>query len=249
MDNKLKNLWSLADYQTVPSFVADYFTDRGFSCPNANSKTLDEERWSIINANLMDSDVECLDIGSNIGFFSMLLAKSGRRCDSFESDDGYATFIRHFSKELHLEDHLSCHSCVFNFSEVESNYDIGLCLNVLHHNGRYFDEEVGSIDQAKKGIKSNLAELSTCVRRLWFQLGFNWKGDPKLPLFASGSKAEMIEFVRGACSSVFDIQGIWVFDPRSSRYLPCFADLLQRYDDHGEFANRPLFLLKSHKLQ
>ena len=77
------------------------------------------------------------------------------------------------------------------------------------------------------------------------QLGFNWKGDRHRPLFASGTKVELIDYVRHSVKGHWRIDNIAVVNPKTRVYEPINDFNLQRFDTLGEFLNRPLFLLTS----
>ena len=58
-------------------------------------------------------------------------------------------------------------------------------------------------------------------------------------------KKELIEFVREACEGAWMIEDIGIYNPVEQRYEPMRQELLERFDDAGEFLNRPLFFLRS----
>ncbi|MCC8991932.1 MAG: hypothetical protein LM514_05000, partial [Streptococcus sp.] len=98
---------------------------------------------------------------------------------------------------------------------------------------------------AKHQMAEKLRQLASHTQYCWLQLGFNWKGDRHQPLFENGRKAELIDFVKGNCDGAWAIEDIAVYDPVGDQYTPICDNLLSRFDELGEFLNRPLFLLRS----
>jgi hypothetical protein len=133
-----------------------------------------------------------------------------------------------------------------NFTgSLEPTVDIILCLNVLHHVGDDFGDKNLSLSDAKNQIKRHLQQLARHGQQCFFQLGFNWQGSVEQPLFPDGSKVELIDFVTEACKGFWDIKQVSIFDPKLDNYMLADAELLSRYDEIGEFLNRPIFLLDS----
>lgn len=85
------------------------------------------------------------------------------------------------------------------------------------------------------------------VKYLAFQLGFNWKGDKKFPLFEKGTKSELIDFIEHGVPDCWSIQKIGIAERTidTVAYKELNKDNIQRDDALGEFLNRPLFIMKS----
>ncbi|MCF6204852.1 MAG: hypothetical protein L3J59_14485, partial [Methylococcaceae bacterium] len=89
--------------------------------------------------------------------------------------------------------------------------------------------------------------LSRKTRYLVFQLGFNWKGDVKKPLFKNGTKEEMISFITKGVESSWEVKSIGIAEKTNNKYIykNINTNNIKRDDSLGEFLNRPLFILKS----
>jgi hypothetical protein len=99
-------------------------------------------------------------------------------------------------------------------------------------------------------MAQHLQSLLSGGAQVWLQLGFNWQGDVRLPLFAHGTKREMTNYVAELAGPKARIATIGIYNPNSQTYEAVAADdtehaLWQRMEGIGEFANRPLYLIES----
>ena len=164
---------------------------------------------------------------------------------SQEGNVGHSNFIAG-GKRLGVEDRLEVRPDYYSFAAGSGEcFVVTLCLNVLHHLGDDFGDQSLSLTEAKQQISLALNRLARTTRHLWMQLGFNWKGDRHRPLFASGTKSELIDYVRHNVQGHWHIDNIAVVNPKTRVYEPINDFNLQRFDTLGEFLNRPLFLLTS----
>lgn len=85
----------------------------------------------------------------------------------------------------------------------------------------------------------SLNRLAQHIRHLWRCLGFNWNGDRHRPLFAGGTKIDLIDHVRQGVQSRWRIDDIAVVNPQTREYEPINDHNLQRFATPGEFLNRP----------
>lgn len=115
---------------------------------------------------------------------------------------------------------------------------------MVHHIGGDFGEKTLTIGEAKNQIKNLVQLLSSHGRRCVLQIGYNWKGDVSKPLFANGTKSELIDFVTEVCAGFWDIEQISIYNPNVHKYEPVSNQLLQPFVGIGEFLNRPIFLLR-----
>ena len=90
--------------------------------------------------------------------------------------------------------------------------------------------------------------MAATVRVLMLQVGFNWKGDVRTPLFAGGQKSALIEFVQRGVEGHWSVGEIVVPDPATRDYEAVNAANIARNDAIGEFMNRPIFKLRSLQL-
>jgi SAM-dependent methyltransferase len=207
----------------------------------------ERERNSYMDDNISVMGKKVLDIGANTGYFSFAaIAAGAKKVVSVEGNSKHASFIKEAASRLGLAHKLEVMPEYYDFTmRVAQPYDVALCLNVIHHVGDDFGNTMLSIEQAKSAMIFYLNNISFVTKILWFQMGFNWKGDKTKPLFENGSKSELIQFVTSGTSDHWKIEKIGVMNPSSLRYELICQNNQQRFDHLGEFLNRPLFLLSS----
>lgn len=233
-------------YQVLHPKLAALVPEIGYHPPGK----YEEERLAYMTLNQPLVGLRVLDIGANTGYFSLAAIEGGAlHVVSHEGNREHAEFISLGARCLGLEHRLEVRPTYFNFSSscnVEQ-FDVVLCLNVLHHLGDDFGDPTLSLEAAKKAMIAALNRLASSTASCWMQLGFNWKGNPHRPLFANGTKQELIDFVQQGIEDNWDIERIGVVDPTSRCYVDADAYNLERFDGLGEFSNRPLFLLQSRR--
>lgn len=189
-----------------------------------------------------------LDIGANTGYFSISASEAGaEHVTAIEGNDAHAHFIHHAANLLGFSQKLKVENKYFNFSENlhPTPFDITFCLNVVHHLGDDFGDPCIDLKEAKQRMLDALNKLATWTRLLWFQMGYNWKGDRTKPIFEKGTKPEMLNFIKSGISDHWEILDISAINPKTSAYESLNDFNIQRFDALGEFANRPLLLLSS----
>jgi SAM-dependent methyltransferase len=187
-----------------------------------------------------------LDIGANTGYFSFAAVERGaRRVCCYEGNAEHAAFLADGAGLLGLQDRVEVRPRYFEFDGRGERFDIVLCLNVLHHLGDDFGDPALGMEDARRRMLACLRNLAANARTLVLQIGFNWKGDVRHPLFEGGRKAPLIEFVRSGLGDAWDLQETVVANPETGEYEPAGEHNLGRYDALGEFMNRPIFLLKA----
>lgn len=231
-----------SDYQTLHPMIAGLL---GSAYAPTGKK--EAERLAFMNSRLSLQDKDVLDIGANTGYFSFAATQAGaRQVTALEGNAVHAIFMQAAVEALTPSPPLRVENRYFDFSGTRAiRHDVVLCLNVLHHLGDDFGDQSLNIAQARQAIVTSLQTLADQCEWLWLQLGFNWKGRVTEPLFAHGSKQDIIDFVTQACGEAFSIDAIAIYDPASGRYADASEALKARFDSAGEFLNRPLFLLHS----
>lgn len=215
------------------------------------SRFENERLWFILE-NIDIKDKAIIDIGGNTGFFSFeLIENEAKTIDYFEGNATHADFVKLASIVLDVSDKIQVKNKYLNFiNELDGNYyDLTLLLNVLHHLGDDFGDKKFTIDDAKKNIITQLNYFADKTSLLVFQLGFNWKGDPRHCLFENGTKRELIDFILGGTKEYWDLLKIGIAEKHEEeiRYFTVNNLNIERNDSLGEFLNRPLFILKSKK--
>ncbi|MEQ1439885.1 class I SAM-dependent methyltransferase [Fontimonas sp. SYSU GA230001] len=207
----------------------------------------EQQRLAYMHEHSSVRGLHVLDIGANTGYFSLgALAAGAEKVVSAEGNPAHAAFLNEIAQYLDISHKLEVRCEYLSFLDAGSDFfDFIYCLNVLHHVGDDFGDRDISIHQAKHLILSSLNALATTCGMMWMQIGFNWKGDRGKPLFTSGTKSEVIEFIRSGTVDSWSIERIGLFDPTTERYSDLTPSNLRRFEFLGEFLNRPLFLMKS----
>jgi len=243
-----------ASYQLVHPLVAPHMP-AGDGLPAGK---LEVERQAYFERTLTLKDARVLDIGANTGYFSFGALQSGAsHVTCYEGNLDHAAFVAYAAEMAGLADRLTMHACYFDFQQpfdqsidllIDAPFDVTYCLNVLHHLGDDFGDHALDMSAARTQMLRCLNDLAAITRTLMLQLGFNWKGDIRYPLFEGGEKAALIDFVTGGSAAHWRLDEVTVPDPVSRIYEPVSAANLPRNNRIGEFMNRPLFKLRSRLL-
>lgn len=217
---------------------------------NINYKTkgkFETEREQYMNKYKPVVGLHILDIGANTGYFSLAAVDSGAlSVISMEGNKDHAEFIQISSSVLGIDKKLEVQNIYFNFEEpMEKIFDLTLCLNVLHHLGSDFSDKGMKLETAKDEMLKSLNSLAYYTRKCWIQIGFNWQGNRNKPLFSNGTKSELINFIENGTKNKWNILDIAVFNPETLCYETITDQTMKRFDEIGEFLNRPLFFMNS----
>lgn len=217
--------------------------------------TLDEQRAAFMFAHHSVQGRRVLDIGANQGYLSVEAALRGAaQVDAFESNEVDGTFLSQTAKHISGLEKMRVHPVGYNFDQPNNKqWDCVICLNVLHHIGRYFDTHIQDMDEAKVLMGQHLKRLLSTGGSVWLQLGYNWKGDTQRPMFLHGTKYEMTDFVHNMVEKYADVSIIGLYNPNANKYerfekIVTSHTLWSRIESLGEFGNRPLYLIKSKRL-
>jgi SAM-dependent methyltransferase len=233
-----------SQYQVLPRRVQALLPQDRVSVKSRS----EQERLDYLCSKLDVAGLRMADIGGNTGFFSFeLLDRGAASVDYYEGNAEHCAFVSHAAHQLGLQDRLRTHHGYLHFEQPAiPTYDAVLLLNVLHHIGDDYGDKGTRIEQVHDSIVGALRAMSRHARHLVFQLGFNWQGDPKRPLFIHGTKAEVIELVAGVAQD-YDTVAIGIAERHDGvvTYRDANPANLRRDDALGEFLNRPLFILRS----
>lgn len=232
-------------YQAIPNSLnqLDIFKDY-----KVHSR-FERERMEFILTNINPEKTKICDIGGNTGYFTFeFIENEALGVDYYEGNKEHALFVSTAALLTGNQDKIKVHNQYYNFEDYnKNNYDITLCLNVLHHYGDDFGNKELSINEVKNNIGKFINQLSANSKYLVLQIGFNWKGNVNLSLFKNGTKAEMIELIKSVTKEKWDIHSIGIPEVIKDEisYRPLSDSNIERSDKLGEFLNRPLFILKS----
>ena len=241
--DKLQKLYDITSkhshYQTLPKSVTDLVGE-----VKQEINRYEFERLDYITSNIDLNNKVILDIGANTGFFSVSSIENGANLvDVYEGDESHVNFISDISDVLDLN--ITTNQKYLEFGETfDKKYDVVYLLNVIHHLGDDFGDTKISIENAKQKMSEILKYFSDKTEFIVFQMGYCWKGNRDLLLFESGTKNEMISFVKNSIKNYWDILNIGVLESDLSYYNLNDSNI-QNEPKLKEFGNRPLFILKS----
>ncbi len=250
---ELKNIYNKqgkhSHYQDLPNSIKKLIKI------NVKTKTnrYEKERFDYVISNINIKNKKILDIGCNAGFFTFeSIFLGAKKVVCYEGNKNLFIFVDKLLEILNLQSKIKVKNKYFNFStKVSSIYDVCFLLNVLHHVGADFGKPYKSKEESLTFIKKALVNLSYNVKILVFQMGFNWKGDINFPFFETGTKKEMIRFIKNAIRKYWVIKKIGIASMQNNRIL--YTDLnkenIKRIDSLGEFLNRPIFILESKRIK
>lgn len=214
---------------------------------------MEKERLDYMIDKLDFNDKTFVDIGGNTGYFSFAALDHGARdVNYYEGNLAHAEFVNLAAKHSGCDDKLIVNPCYIDLEheQLTQHVDVMFLLNVLHHIG---DDYGGNVDKNTvfRHIENTLNNLASQTEYLVFQLGFNWKGNRNCPIFANGTKLEMIDFIKQASVNNWEIQHIGIAGKQNNKitYNELNSTNIERDDSLGEFMNRPIFILKSKKVK
>lgn len=232
-------------YQALPAVLQNVLGNVEYT-PGSR---FENQRLKFMTSVVDFSDRKAIDIGCNLGFFSFSAISAGAsHVTSIEGNTEHATFVGKAIELLALNSRMHIKNCYFDFKTFPEKYDIGFLLNVLHHVGDDYGDKNINMESVKDNILQELNGMAPHCQRLFFQLGFNWRGNNALPLFDGGTKQEMIEFIRLGTKGFWKINEVGVATRKNAGdviYEAVNNENIKRDDSLGEFLNRPLFVLES----
>ena len=236
-----------SQYQALPGRIQPLLPPGSISYKSRHER----ERLDYLCGKLDFRGSSIADIGGNTGYFSFeLLDRGAGTVDYYEGNPEHSTFVERAAHLVGLGDRLRVHPVYLDFdAPILPVHDVVLLLNVLHHIGDDYGDSATAIEQVQETIRASLIGMARHARFLVFQVGFNWQGNPKRPIFANGTRAEVIDLV-ASLSDAWHTEAVGIAS-RAGREV-IYRDLnpsnLARDDELGEFLNRPLFILRSRLL-
>lgn len=209
----------------------------------------EKERLQYICKHVDFSEKKVLDIGGNTGFFTFESINQGAtHVDYYEGNKIHAEFVALASELLNMEQQISIFPTYYSFVQNKKQYDIVLCLNVIHHLGEDFNDE-SDIKKAKDEMLTCINNMAYITDVMVFQMGFNWCGKKEKCLFEHGTKKEMEDFVKNGTKEFWSITQVGVAEKENIlvKYVNVNRKNNVRIDEWGEFLNRPIFIMKSQK--
>lgn len=225
---------------------------------NQNNITLhsryETERWRYITGKVPVANSRILDIGGNTGFFTFEAVNAGaKHVDYYEGNALHAQFVDISTRYFELTQKITVYQQYYSFENIDTacTYDTVFLMNVLHHVGDDYHPSAKTMENAKQLMITHLNAMAEISRYIVFQLGYNWKGNCNSGLFPGGTKKELSEFILNG------IQGFWeavhIGIPERTADGIVYKELspanCNRCDEMGEFLNRPIFILKSLRMQ
>lgn len=211
----------------------------------------ERERFDFFKKNVEFSGRKVIDIGCNIGYFLFSILDSGaKQVTGYEGKKSCGDFLKKAIALDNEEDKFILYNEYYQFDDTSEKYDIGLLLNVIHHTGDDYRSDEKNIIAAKENMLKQVNLLSHQINTLVFQMGYNWKGNRDLCLFANGTKSEMIDYLEKGTSEYWDITCIGIPEKSGGKVQYCYRNEknIERDDSLGEFLNRPIFILKSKQI-
>lgn len=251
IDRQLQALYQVASkhsqYQVLPPAVLDLLPQDAVQVKSRYER----ERLDYIASRLDLRGCRVADIGGNTGYFSFELLERGATAVShIEGNAAHHRFVAHAAERLGLADCLHSENRYIDFEHPDlAPHDVVFLLNVLHHVGDDYGDPATRAGSVQATMLTALRQLAPRARHVVLQLGFNWQGDPKRPIFAHGSKADVIDLV-SQLRDDYDVRAIGIAS-RGEDGRVVYRDLdahnIARDDRLGEFLNRPLFILRSRR--
>ncbi len=209
--NKLKNILHFlyedgskhSNYQNIPIFVQK----------ELNYKELINEKWrgdtaryKFIKDNLYLKDGYIVgDLGANIGFFSLSLAKEYPQVKfvAYEANQKHCQFIEEIKSYFKISN-IFVENISINSTNIGSlpKHDVMFHLNVLHHAG--FDFDNGVINNIREFSSYAISHLTTLLKaknnKIYFQIGSNWGGNKDKPIVNTNDDISKVLYISNLCT-------------------------------------------------
>lgn len=243
-------------YQSMPEFVQK---ELGIAIEINQEWRGDVERYNYITSHFDFNGKSILDIGANSGYFSLNLAKHfGKQVIVYEPNRNHCEIVETIAKHFAVNNIIVFQKGVGieDLPDIEKS-DIVLHLNVLHHAGVDFDtNDVRNIPELKHYIANYLAILKDKTHHLIFQMGYNWGGNKKTPIFDRINGYELIHFFIETCSqnnwevkkiglAMKENQKISYKNMQAPFDFEMINQIISKQTELSEFYKRPIFICRS----
>jgi len=257
-------------YQNIPEFVKK---EIGYTESIDENWRGDTARFNYLTKTVsFDNSLTIGEIGANTGFFILSLAQANpsSRFYAYEINDKHAEFIADIADAFKMTN-VFVKSFGIDLVGIDNleELDILLNYNVLHHAGVDFDtDKIATVEEYEAYAVEYLSRMKAKVKKMVFQIGYNWGGNKLKPIIPLQDDAEKIAFT----TKIFKMAG-WEIEDISLHtreneileYIPLKPELikelneaaiglekqivinnidLQRMPDYSEFYRRPIFIVK-----
>jgi hypothetical protein len=173
-----------ANYQNIPAFIREAL---GYT------ETINEEwRGDTARYNLLQRLIDFAglrtvgDVGANTGFFTLSLAHQfpATRFIAYENNPNHVNFMQQIAAYFQMAN-VEVKATAVDLSRLPTlpPHDLLLHLNVLHHAGHDFDQQlVPDVATFYPYGRSYLAQLAATTKTIFFQMGSNWCGNKATPI-------------------------------------------------------------------
>jgi len=257
-------------YQNIPEFVKK---EIGYTEKIDENWRGDTARFDYLTKTVsFENGLKIGEVGANTGFFILSLAQANplSRFYAYEINDKHAEFIADIADAFKMTN-VFVKSFGVDLAGIENleELDILLNYNVLHHAGVDFDTDmITKVEEYEAYVIEYLRRMKAKVKKMVFQIGYNWGGNKLKPIIALQDDAEKIAFT----TRIFKMAGWEIEDislhTRENEILEYIAlkpevieelnnasigsekDIvvnnldLQRMTNYSEFYRRPIFIVK-----
>lgn len=247
MNNELVDLYKKiskhSGYQILPRAIQNIIG----ATLEQNINRYEKERFDFLEKYISFKKKRILDVGGNTGYFSFEAIEAGaEKVVYVEGNKEHAEFVKKAAQKLHKKITVYNQYLDFENNLANASFDIVFLFNVIHHLGDDFGDNTIKKEEAKVKMQQAINYFHEKTTHLILQMGFCWQGDRTQLLFENGTKREMIAFVQEAIQDKWEIEYIGVAEEKNgvTKYDLLNEFNIQRFDNLGEFRNRPIVILR-----
>jgi len=180
-----KDAGRFSNYQQIPPIILEKFPMLKNIDYRQKQVDIDTARYNWLKNQYKKSDFTAIEIGANLGFFTLsLAAERNASVIAYEPIPEYAAACQALSQMSHLSHKVNVSDTALGIEDLKSlaKADLIINLNVLHHAGSTFDvDSVKSVAEWSNYAKKYLIQLSQKASYLFFQTGNMWNNQPLFP--------------------------------------------------------------------